>query len=67
MKGRTTLIIAHRLSTIQRADNIIVLKDGQVYEQGSHSKLLAADGIYAHLFKLQSGQIAELKKWDLVA
>ncbi len=67
MKGRTTLIIAHRLSTIQRADNIIVLKDGQVFEQGSHAKLLTAGGIYAHLFKLQSGQLAELKKWDLVA
>lgn len=67
MKNRTTLIIAHRLSTVQRADNIIVLKDGQVHEQGPHNQLLKQHGIYAHLFKLQSGQLEELKKWDLVA
>jgi subfamily B ATP-binding cassette protein MsbA len=51
--GRTTIIIAHRLSTIQNADRIIVLKDGQIIEQGSHEELLKLSGEYAKLNEQQ--------------
>ena len=53
--GKTALIIAHRLSTIQRMDRIIVLDRGQIVEQGSHKELLKLDGVYAKLWKHQSG------------
>lgn len=53
MQGRTTLVIAHRLSTIEHADRIVVLQDGRIAETGSHTQLLAADGVYAHLYHLQ--------------
>ena len=55
MKGRTTLIIAHRLSTIQNADHILVLKKGQIVEQGHHQELLAMNGEYKRLFQTQMG------------
>ncbi|MCL2324687.1 MAG: ABC transporter ATP-binding protein/permease [Actinomycetia bacterium] len=51
--GRTTLVIAHRLSTIKNADSILVITNGQVREQGSHTELLEKDGLYAHYYKLQ--------------
>jgi subfamily B ATP-binding cassette protein MsbA len=51
--GRTTLTIAHRLSTIEHADRIVVLKDGQIVELGSHAELLARDGLYRKLHQLQ--------------
>lgn len=63
---RTAIIIAHRLSTIQRSDNIIVLKDQKVLEQGTHPQLMEQDGLYASLFKIQSGDVEKLKEWDLV-
>lgn len=52
-RGRTTLVIAHRLSTIERADRILVMEQGQVIEQGSHTELLARGGAYAVLYRLQ--------------
>jgi subfamily B ATP-binding cassette protein MsbA len=53
MKGRTVIIIAHRLSTLKDADRIIVINEGMVAEDGSHADLLALDGIYAHLHRIQ--------------
>ncbi len=53
MEGRTSLIIAHRLSTIQHVDRIVVLHHGQVREIGTHAELLARNGIYARLYRLQ--------------
>ena len=54
IRNRTTFIIAHRLSTIRYADRIVVLKEGQIAEIGNHDQLLALNGIYTHLHKLQS-------------
>ncbi len=53
MKGRTSFVIAHRLSTIRNADRILVLRDGDILEQGTHESLLAADGFYAELYNSQ--------------
>ena len=56
MKGRTSFVIAHRLSTIRDADLILVMKDGDIIEQGSHTELLAKDGFYASLYNSQFAQ-----------
>ena len=56
--GRTTFIIAHRLSTIQHADQIIVLADGEIAEQGNHTSLLKANGIYSEMYYMQKEGIA---------
>ena len=53
MKGRTSFVIAHRLSTIKNADMILVMKDGDIIEQGSHVELLAQGGFYADLYNSQ--------------
>ena len=53
MKGRTSFIIAHRLSTIKNADLILVMKNGDIVEQGNHEKLLKKDGEYAKLYNSQ--------------
>jgi hypothetical protein len=53
MQGRTSFVIAHRLSTIKNADIILVMKDGDIIEQGSHEKLLEANGFYADLYNSQ--------------
>jgi len=55
MRGRTTLVIAHRLSTIERADRILVFDQGRIVEQGTHAELLAADSLYARLYRIQYG------------
>jgi subfamily B ATP-binding cassette protein MsbA len=53
MRGRTTLVIAHRLSTVERADRIVVMRDGNIVETGTHAELLARGGYYASLYKMQ--------------
>jgi subfamily B ATP-binding cassette protein MsbA len=55
LTGRTSIVIAHRLSTIENADKIIVMDQGKILEQGTHAELLAKDGAYASLHKLQFG------------
>ena len=57
MKGRTSLVIAHRLSTIQKADKIIVLDQGEIKEEGTHDELLAKNGWYAQLYKMQYKEV----------
>ena len=54
-RHRTTIVVAHRLSTVRHADRIVVLDHGQLVEQGDHQGLLEQDGIYARLWKVQSG------------
>ena len=56
MEGRTSFVIAHRLSTIQEADKSLVLRDGQIVEQGNHDSLLAAKGFYYELYQSQFNQ-----------
>jgi len=53
MDGRTSFIIAHRLSTIKNADLILVMKDGNIIEQGTHRNLLKQNGFYADLYNSQ--------------
>ncbi len=53
MTGRTSIVIAHRLSTVRRASRIVVIHHGRIAEQGTHDTLLAHDGIYARLYRLQ--------------
>ncbi len=53
MRGRTSFVIAHRLSTIKNADLILVMRDGDVVEQGTHEELLKANGFYADLYNSQ--------------
>ncbi|NOU75879.1 ATP-binding cassette domain-containing protein [Paenibacillus sp. LMG 31458] len=59
MQGRTTLVIAHRLSTVLAADHILVIEAGSVVERGTHSELLALDGLYARLYSTQFAHAAD--------
>ena len=59
MKGRTSFVIAHRLSTIKNADLILVIKDGDIVEQGTHEQLLAQKGFYADLYESQFADVVD--------
>lgn len=61
LQGKTVIVIAHKLNTIQNADTILLLRDGKIAEQGSHSKLMQLDGYYAELYKEQ----LEAKGWEI--
>ena len=53
MRGRTSFVVAHRLSTIKESDVILVMRDGNIVEQGDHESLLAKNGFYAELYRSQ--------------
>jgi ATP-binding cassette, subfamily B, multidrug efflux pump len=56
MEGKTSIVIAHHLATILKADAILVVKDTQLAEHGTHDELLAAGGFYAELYNIQFGE-----------
>jgi ATP-binding cassette subfamily B protein len=56
LKGRTSFVIAHRLSTVMQADQVLVVQQGQIIEQGNHAELIAKQGVYANLYSLQIGK-----------
>ena len=60
LSGRTAIVIAHRLATVEAADRILVLQRGRLIEQGSHTALRAAGGLYAQLAELQERGLAKL-------
>jgi ATP-binding cassette subfamily B protein len=57
LQGRTSFVIAHRLSTVAQADQVLVIQQGQIAEQGTHAELLAKQGVYANLYALQLGAV----------
>jgi ATP-binding cassette subfamily B protein len=60
MKGRTSVVIAHRLGTIRHADLVLVMKDGELAEQGTHEALMAENGVYAELHSIQAPEDATI-------
>jgi ATP-binding cassette subfamily B protein len=67
LKGRTSFVIAHRLSTVRGADRVVVLEKGRVAEMGTHAELLAADGLYANLYRMTYEQSAASANGDGIA
>jgi ABC-type multidrug transport system fused ATPase/permease subunit len=67
LKGRTSFVIAHRLSTVRGADRVVVLEKGRVAEVGTHAELLAADGLYANLYRMTYEQSAASANGDGIA
>jgi ABC-type multidrug transport system fused ATPase/permease subunit len=67
MKGRTSVVIAHHLSTIRHADVIFVIKDCELVEQGTHDALMASNGVYAELHRIQTPEGAVLSTDQPVA
>ena len=59
MQGRTSFIVAHRLSTIRSADQILVMRDGRIIEQGTHEELLEKKGFYTQLYSAQFAKVEE--------
>ena len=55
MKGKTVIAVAHRLSTISHLDRLVVMREGQIIEEGTHTDLISEGGLYAHLWAMQSG------------
>ncbi len=63
-RNRTTIVIAHRLSTVEKADRILVMQDGAIVEAGTHAELLAAHGLYEHLYRTQFTAVADAAEQD---
>ena len=63
--GRTTIVVAHRLTTIKNADNILVIQNGKIVEEGNHDALMAKNGVYSHLYNLQFSSKEERLNFDL--
>jgi len=57
LHNRTSFVIAHRLSTVTQADQVLVIQQGQIVEQGTHTELMALNRIYANLYSLQLGSV----------
>ena len=66
MEGKTSIVIAHRLSTVRRADVILVMRDGEIAESGSHEELLRAGGLYAELYRIQFAGRHEECDWNMI-